>query len=361
MSVILETVILSTFLMLASGDYLMIFRGKSKHTSLITPFGHWILPEYEVKSSFGCSFDENYYFDPDPLLIGKGNTFRRLKARSNDSPPNSATILENAESEGDLLYACQKCILLHGIFEIWGEGYSVEEVASKFEMSVQYQTLLEAHGKKNGRVSSESLLSINVAASILEQPWLSTEQLKADILSKFDYLWQNLNSDHGRDNLATSRKIKLIGDKEPPVEDSASLKQEGCKSAAAGSTVDLRIYLDETSGYCVLCKLLAKGLAAPSNSGTEAGLIRCRVFCFRVVSSASLCEWLDNLHAHLTPMTGTLNSSPLLAPALLSPTSILLCSPLAHITPLPLPTLLSPTSILRFSSLLSPTSVRLIE
>lgn len=318
MSVIIETVIVSSFLLLVSGsDYLMIFRGKSKHTSLITPFDRWVLPEYEVKSSFGCSFDDNYYFDPDPLLIGKGNTFRRLKARSNDSPPNSAAILENAENEGDLLYACQKCILLHGIFEIWSEGYSVEEVASKCEISVQYQTLLEAHGKKNGRISSESLLSINVAASILEQPWLSTEQLKADVLSKFDYLWQNLNSDHGRNNLATSRKTKLTDDKDPIFGDSASLTQEGCRSAAAGSTIDLRIYLDETSGYCVLCKVLAKGLAAPSNSGTDAGLIRCRVFCFVMVMSASLCEWLDNLHTHLTPITG--------------PYSYLLSSPFTHI------------------------------
>lgn len=281
MSVIIGTVIiLSSFLLLVSGgDYLTVFRGKSKHTSLITPFDRWILPEYEVKSSFGSKFDDHYYFDPVPLLIGKGNTFRRLKARGKELLSSSPAILNDAENNGDLLYACQKCILLHGIFEIWSEGCSVEEVASKCEMSVQYQTLLEAHGKKNGRTSSENLLSINVAASILEQPWLSTEQLKEDILSKFDYLWQNLNSDHGENKLAASSEYKLLGYEESRKSTSSANKE--CMPTAASSTVDLRIYLDEISGYCVLCRLLAKGLAAPSNSGTDSNLKNGRLMWLR--------------------------------------------------------------------------------
>jgi hypothetical protein len=275
---IIETVIvLSTFPFLVSGgDHLIIFRGKSKHTSLITPFDRWVLPEYEVKSIFGPEFDDHYYFDPDPLLIGKGNTFRRLKARSNDLPSIPPAIDDNQNNRG-LLYACQKCILLHGIFEIWNEGYSVDEVASKCEASVQYQTLLQAHGKGNGHVGVGNSLSINVAASILEQPWLSTEQLKADVLSKFDYLWQNLNSDNVEKNSVTSREGRLIGGDDSY---SAPLANEGCKLAAASSIVDLRIYVDEITGYCVLCRLLAKGLAAPSNSGIDGSLRRKRLLCF---------------------------------------------------------------------------------
>jgi hypothetical protein len=289
MTVIIETVIVfSTFLLLVSGgDYLIVFRGKSKHTSLITPFDRWVLPEYEVKSSFGSKFDDHYYFDPDPLRIGKGNTFRRLKARRNDLASNLPTILYDAQNNKDILYACQKCILLHGIFEIWNEGYSVEEVASECEMSVQYQTLLEAHGKRNGHTSVENLLSINVAASILEQPWLSTAQLKADVLSKFDYLWQNLNLDNGENNSATSTESKLMRCEDSSIKYPASAE---CKLAAASSTVDLRIYVDETTGYCVLCRLLAKGLAAPSNSGKDESLIKDSIFVLQMASIATLCE-----------------------------------------------------------------------
>lgn len=276
MSVIIETVIaLSTFLLLVSGgDYLAIFRGKSKHTSLISPFEGWTLPEYELKSSFGSKFDDRYYFDPAPLLIGKGNTFRRLKAHGEKFPSYSSTVSQSAAENAQLLFACQKCILLHGIYEIWSEGYSVEEVASKCETSVQYQSLLEAKSVINDHNSSDKLVSINVAASILEQPWLSTEQLKTDVLSKFDYLWQNVLSNQKEENSGTSneievrsRKQKLSLDEQGLSEDFASLPMERSKLPAAGTAIELRIYQDETSGYCVLCRLLAKGLAAPSNSG----------------------------------------------------------------------------------------------
>jgi hypothetical protein len=242
-----------------NSDYLVIFRGKSKHTSLILPFNKWILPESELKHCYGVKFSDDYNFDNELIPIGKGQTFRRLfnqhslendynqeddstdrieqiqqidsEMRDNDSNLQSPLFsLENNSdaannydtatrkykrfnSEESLILASQKCILLHGLYEIWSEGGSVDEVVTKAENTIQYQKLLQKYEfnhnanndmknigknieKNNCDINKNitNIVSIKIAASVLEQPWLSSQELKTTILDKFEHLWVKLDS-----------------------------------------------------------------------------------------------------------------------------------------------------------------------
>ena len=216
-----------------AGDYLVLFRGKSKHTSLISPFNKWTLPEEELKSCYGRSFIDRYLFHSESLPIGKGDTFRRLVALTTNL---SNRDLHGAKAETSLKFACQKCILLHGLFEIWGEGNSIDKVVASVKTSEHYQIFSRLCEQQRESVSDHQSLSFRIAASVLEQPWLPSKTLDENILSKFDILWRSFN----------------FG---PPGEKDTALD------------FDMRVYVDETSGYCVLCRHLARGLAAPSRSG----------------------------------------------------------------------------------------------
>lgn len=223
-----------------TGDYLVLFRGKSKHTALIAPFDKWTLPEEELKSCYGRSFIDRYLFHPDSLPIGKGDTFRRLVVQN----ANSLTVdLNEFKAEPSLIFACQKCILLHGLFEIWSEGNSVDDVVAKAGTSEHYLEFSKRCEQQCESSSVHRSVSFRIAASVLEQPWLPSETLNESILSKFDNM---------RSKLFTNPTNRLNS-----ADDGADLD------------FDMRVYVDEVSGYCVLCRHLARGLAAPSKSGAN--------------------------------------------------------------------------------------------
>jgi hypothetical protein len=385
-----------------NSDYLVIFRGKSKHTSLISPFHKWILPESELKHCYGEKFSDDYNFDEDLIPIGKGQTFRRLSHKHcpegaynqeddntvhNDrealvknilnggdsemksdisnlqSPPflldndssddnydkTTTKKYRRFKSEESLISASQKCILLHGLYEIWSEGQSVDEVVMKVEHTIQYQILLQKYNSNNekndinndiktvGQIiennNSEvdknisNLISIRIAASVLEQPWLSTHELKSTILDKFEHLWVNLDPNFNKKNefnlnnlsnttvdeteavvgttIVAGTKVSLgamnsletndsiytndgiyYNDKtkdsletikpsteefaeneEPSENKNLDRNRVSDRGTSLGLELDMRVYVDEVTGYCVLCRQLARGLAAPLNSG----------------------------------------------------------------------------------------------
>lgn len=227
-----------------TGDYLVLFRGKSKHTALISPFDKWILPEEELKSCYGRSFIDRYLFHPESLPIGKGDTFRRLVVQNTNSLTDD---LNEVKVEPSLIFACQKCILLHGLFEIWSEGNSIDEVVAKAGKSEHYLEFSKHCEQQCESSSAHRSVSFRIAASVLEQPWLPSETLNESILSKFDSLWSQL---------ITNPTNRLNS-----VDNGAVLD------------FDMRVYVDEVSGYCVLCRHLARGLAAPSKSGGEIAIV----------------------------------------------------------------------------------------
>lgn len=261
------------FVLLSStvnSDYLIIFRGKSKHTSLIAPFNEWLLPQEELKNCYGSKFTEHFSFDTEPVTIGKGGTFRRLIAKENLSVGYSSQAGSNAEMEA-LVSASEKCVLLHGLYEVWSEGSSVNEAVRNGEVSTQFLRIISeksgfAHRFDGGGANR---VSLNVAASLVEQPWLSSKELHKDIISKFEHLWSSIDS---------GSKTQFIDDYDQncseeignmnPIQREAGEGERGREDQSRKCTsLDMRIYVDELSGYCVLCRQLAKGLAAPTNSG----------------------------------------------------------------------------------------------
>lgn len=245
-----------------AGEYLVVFRGKSKHTSLVAPINGWEIPGNELKSCFGDKFDEFYSLQSGHLPIGSGGTFRRLSKKDFPTTENDRGGDIDRVLERSLTFAGGKCVLLHGIFEIWSEGYGVEEVVSKGEISPQYLSLL---GRlQNGQHDCDTFgpLRVHVAASVLEQPWLTTLQLEDNILSKFEHMWEFSDRMHRK---GTSDQGILSEKSESP--QFFQVAADSISNLPPIEELHMRVYLDEKSGYCILCRMLSRGLAAPSNSG----------------------------------------------------------------------------------------------
>ena len=271
-------------LLTVGGDYLIIFRGKSKHTSLVAPFNKWLLPEEELRNCYGSKFAEHFHLDMEPVTIGRGDTFRRLIARE-DNPHQSSSRRTPAIEIQALMFASQKCVLLHGLYELWSEGNNVDEAVSRGEASIQYQTLLRYANSVNdttnniddGNGKVINRVSLNIAASVVEQPWLSSKELQKDILSKFQHMWHRLALDQGsQSNVlnSTGRTMDFVsnvsidakGGERGRFEDKNHFSTSGDKKSSP-SVLEMRIYVDDATGYCALCRQLTKGLAAPTNSG----------------------------------------------------------------------------------------------
>ena len=288
------------FLTTAERNYLLLFRGKSKHTSLIAPFDKWFVPEEELRNCYGDQFKEHFSTESESIPIGKGGTFRKLISNTiyQEGIQGTASVQSVEES---LIYASQKCILLHGLYEIWSEGSSVEEVVRRAESSIQYRTLLLAHEEwkvnyvenKNDTSYMKRSVDINVAASVLEQPWLSSEKLNKDILSRFHHLWRRLdiipapiaNLAAEAETVNTIADISRYGDVKTKervdnnidtnISESKprTLKGKARDRDTDSQTLEMRIYVDEVTGHCVLCRQLGKGLASPLHSGLLCSIV----------------------------------------------------------------------------------------
>lgn len=275
----------SLLLLTVGGDYLIIFRGKSKHTSLVAPFNKWLLPEEELRNCYGSKFAEHFYLDIEPVTIGRGDTFRRLIARKADPLQCSSRSTPAIELQA-LMFASQKCVLLHGLYELWSEGNNVDEAVFKGEASIQYQTLLRYTDNANETASNvdsgngkvTNRVSLNIAASVVEQPWLSSKELHKDILSKFQHMWHRLTLDQGSQSCEVNSKVCTYdfasnveidakgGERGSDVNKKEFSTSSGDKRSSS-SVLEMRIYVDDARGYCALCRQLTKGLAAPTNSG----------------------------------------------------------------------------------------------
>lgn len=251
------------------GDYLLLFRGKSKHTALIAPFNQWILPALELQQLYdtsrqGTPFHNSFMLHSQPLPMGKSNTFRRLSNAFSDVsdtdiknafvPTDSSNILPpsitsrfNEDNKQSLIVACRKCILLHGLYEIWTEGNNINDVVKAVENCEQYRNILnlcnyqanifdsrrtkglnedqqlydglktaekddsnDSNGNDDQYGYEKARFVFSVAASVLEQPNMPTGQLDAMVLSKLSHLWSNIKSLQEKEETSEKNNEKVI-------------------------------------------------------------------------------------------------------------------------------------------------------
>lgn len=242
-----------------AGEYLVVLRGKSKHTSLIAPLDGWDIPVNELKSCFGDQFEEFYSLHRDPLPIGNGGTFRRLARKGFSTHEKPCTDESVSHLERLLISASTKCVLIHGLFEIWSEGYGVDVVVSRGEKSHQYLSLVKRLEEVQQHCDTFRPMKVHVAASVLEQPWLTSLQLKDSFLTKFEHMWECFGGTYSK---GTSDQVYLSEKLE-----SQRVAVHSSLSLTPVEELHMRVFVDEISGYCVLCRMLSRGLAAPSNSG----------------------------------------------------------------------------------------------
>jgi hypothetical protein len=132
-----------------------------------------------------------------------------------------------------LAAAAARCVLLHGLYELWADADSPERAAEQCAAAPGYLRLKGVAGAR-----------VTLAAGVTGQPWLSQADLHANVLQPFAPLLLDPN-----DNSTPS-----------PLE--------------AGVSVSVCVYVDGGSGRCVAGRVLARGPAAPLAAGQVEPLLR---------------------------------------------------------------------------------------
>ena len=207
--------------------FLALFRPKSKHTSLFVPVDSWTLPLDELRHCYGFDvFDAHFSLDrfDDPALR---ETFYVLESS------------DGAADDGRLAAAAARCVLLHGLYELWADADSPAHAAKQCATAPGYLRLRGTN------------MRMAAAAAVAGRPWLSQEELHAAVLAPF--------------------KPLLVQPTDAATE---------CPPAA----VSVFIYVDGGSGRCVAGRLLARGPAAPMAAG-QVGQTLCSTLSRPISSS----------------------------------------------------------------------------
>jgi len=207
---------------------LAMFRPKSKHTALFAPVDGWLLPLDELRHAYGFDvFDRHFNVDRFPEVELR-DTFYTLTPRS-----TTASSDDDDGRQSVLAAAAARCVLLHGLYELWADADSPGRAAEQCAASPGYLRLKGVAGAQ-----------MTLAAGVTGQPWLSQADLHAAVLQPFAPLLLDPN-----DNLTPS-----------PLEASVS--------------VSVCVYVDGGSGRCVAGRVLARGPAAPLAAGQVEPLLR---------------------------------------------------------------------------------------
>ena len=164
--------------------FLAIFRPRSRHTSTILPLDVWGLPLSELKHCYGFKeFDENFSvaaFNESSLK----ETFYLFV------PTSLATVEEGQR----LMAAASRCVLLHGLYELWAN-------ADNIHTAVETCTRMSSHMTKDD--------NFDVAAGVIGNPYITNEDLQRTVLSHFDPLFTTPGND--------SVSISLVKDKDSDI------------------------------------------------------------------------------------------------------------------------------------------------
>eukprot|EP01041_Mallomonas_annulata_P004531 gene4531-8995_t len=149
----------------ATKNLLLIFRPRSRHTSHFYPLDAWSLPHYELHS----------------VLKSQGieMNLQHLNSYSTHVYTYKLEGIIDSNQLSKFLAVCSQCVLLHSVYELWSEGCTAEETAesallSRFWLEPQHPPVE----------------SWSTTLTVMDQQWLSREDMNQQWLSKFIKVWE---------------------------------------------------------------------------------------------------------------------------------------------------------------------------